>query len=126
MGGKSFGCSQTCVSGPTRPSVISAQKGQADVPSRRLIRCGAFTRYCRKMGFQIKGVVCSICSPSYTMMPDLTTHQDATPLSHERGQQFTFIVITKEPFIPGRLVSKESPSHLRDLRSHNAHNFACV
>src|SRR5271167_4478985 len=60
-GGKSFGCSHTCDSGLTLPPVISAQKGQVATPSRRFMRCGALTRYWRKIGFQTKGVrACSI------------------------------------------------------------------
>src|SRR6266566_4062150 len=64
-GGKSFGCSQTCAWGSTRPSVISAQKGQVVVPSRRLMRCGALTRYWRRIGFQIKAVSACISYLSY-------------------------------------------------------------
>src|SRR5690348_16881491 len=59
-GGKSLGCSQTCVSGATLPLVMSAQKGHSAVPSRLFIRFGALTRYWRKMGFHINGVAGSI------------------------------------------------------------------
>src|SRR3989442_15667948 len=86
-GGKSLGCSHTCVSGPTFPSVISAQKGHTVVPSRRFMRCGALTRYCLKIGFQIKGVVSCIYflaqhSQRYKLM-----ERDGLPVSQTRSPQ---------------------------------------
>src|SRR6266480_5077014 len=91
-GGKSFGCSQTCVCGSTRPPVISAQKGQVAVPSRRFMRCGALTRYWRAMGFLINAVsasislLCLLSSPgpflsAMTSVRCLAAEQYSTPLT---------------------------------------------
>src|SRR2546425_8798263 len=97
-GGKSLGCSHTCVSGPTFPSVISAQKGHAAVPSRRFMRCGALTRYCLKIGFQIKGVFSCIyflVQELFLMMVSApAAKENTTALSCEGSQYFTFIDTT--------------------------------
>src|SRR5215471_18756935 len=74
IGGKSLGCSHTCVCESIRPEEISAQNGQVVVPSRRLMRWGALMRYWRRIGFQIKAV--STCIVILRLLSSLRSSPD--------------------------------------------------
>src|SRR5206468_12856458 len=74
IGGKSLGCSHTCVCESIRPEEISAQNGQVAVPSRRLMRWGPLMRYCRRIGFQTKAV--STCIVILRLLSSLRSSPD--------------------------------------------------
>src|SRR5437588_5621380 len=127
-GGKSLGCSQACVSGPTLPPLISAQKGQVVTPSRRFMRWGAFTRYWRTIGFQTRGVVG--CIDFLPMVKSGTApKQDTAPLPGKGGKhcpfvdRSTIIVSGKKPLVPGGLIRKERPGNGSNLCPGYTHDL---